>query len=227
MSCQQFSGLGEVGRGAGAGPLSVGAAMLVYRLTLARPQRPPDPALEWLRPVVPIAYSALALVILAVILAANPMHRELRWRLDPELLPPGPYSVVVDVDRGDVDIELVETGPDQPLVEVSGAIHGFGLPQNDVHRGGEVIAGSKPVIRYRVRHIGTFTSVSGRVELRLATGDLRQLVVRTGRGNIRVGRASASIDVPELDLETGFGDVIRPERPSGAERRLPDAADDR
>ena len=153
------------------------------------------------------AYSFGIAVFVAGTLLAWPVYKVCEYRFVADDEQPPPRWVELEVDRGDVRIELVDM--DQALVEVDGTVRGFGLPSNEVIRRGDYLTVPEPHVRYSLLHTGVFTERDSFLRLRASSRQLDRVVVKVGDGDITV-IAEDGAPVPLLELTTATGEVVRP-----------------
>jgi lipid A 4'-phosphatase len=124
-----------------------------------------------------------------------------------------PERLEILADRLDVDLVLAGSGARE--LDCAGDVHGFGLPTDRIDATWEHLAGPVPTLRYRVTETGWYLYLDATARIRVPLAGLRAVVVRTGRGNIRVidetGGALARGPRPDLDLHTASGRVDLPE----------------
>jgi hypothetical protein len=143
---------------------------------------------------------------------ATPHYKDLTASVRLADYPVAPEAFEVIADTLDVELRLVA----EPRAEIdsTGYVHGFGLPTNKIRAVWEFEERPIPTLRYRVSRKGWFTDIDGSALILLPARGLRTVVVRVGRGDIRVidatgGRLEGG-RLPALDLRTADGRVLRP-----------------
>jgi membrane-associated PAP2 superfamily phosphatase len=156
-----------------------------------------------------VVFLGLGIVIGGVL--ASPHDKDLTARVRLADFPAAPETLEVTVDRLDVELRLVAEPRGE--IECAGAVHGFGLPTNEIDTVWEFEQLPRPALRYRIVMKGVFTDIDGVVRLRIPAEDLRAVIVRVRRGDISVideTGLSAEGRLPALDLHTADGGVRRP-----------------
>jgi len=147
---------------------------------------------------------------------ASPHHEDLTARIRLADFPEAPESVEVIVDTLDVELTLPRDPPAE--IECAGSVHGFGLPSSRARVSWEYEKLPVPTLRYRVARTGWFTDIDGVARIRLPWRNLRKVIVRVGRGDIRVddetGGQFEAARLPALDLDTADGHVRQPQQRS-------------
>ncbi len=158
--------------------------------------------------VVAVLGGAGILVALFAVPRGAPIDAVVRF----DSLPRAPRVLEVEARKATVEIALVDV-PEAEM-RVRGELHGFGLPFDRLGTAVEFAADPVPTVRFRVEQRGVFTDLDGFASLRVPAAALERVVVRLGRGDIRVadetrGRV-VERGVLRLDLATGAGRVRAP-----------------
>ncbi|HEX9019714.1 MAG TPA: phosphatase PAP2 family protein [Nitrospirota bacterium] len=201
--------------------IAYGIAHALYYYVLRIPAR--EDSREILYPLIEGSPRRKALAIFAVVLLglaiaaggilATPLDVDLDSRVRLTSFSTTPKILEVIVDTLDVDLRLV-AGP-QGGIECTGAIHAFGLPTNEITANWKFEDRPVPILRYRVAMQGLFTDIEGAAHISLPAGKLQKIVVRVNRGDVSVTDVTggAASRLPELDLHTKNGRVLRPPLP--------------
>jgi membrane-associated PAP2 superfamily phosphatase len=140
---------------------------------------------------------------------ASPCDRDLTERVCLSDYPKELSIVELRADTLDVELKLV-TEPDD-MIECSGAIYGFGLPNNEFKTKWEYEQLPVPRLTYRIIRRGFFTDVDGNLKISIPVRNLKKIMIRIKHGNISVVDATADSrgadQLPELDLVTVQGIV--------------------
>ena len=169
----------------------------------------------------PVA-AALGGVAVLLTLAAAPNGTLLNQNIELARLPQPPEVFEVFARAADVRLELVAAAASG--VTIHGELHGFGLPTSRLQATTRFQTMPLPTLIYRIQQRGWFTDLSGTLLIRLPVGRLQRIVVRVGRGNIRVIDATGAGTLRRpglhLQLQTGAGVIQRPalvgQQPSAA-----------
>ena len=138
---------------------------------------------------------------------ASPTDKDLTARIRLEDLPARPVMIEIQADTLDIDLRLV-SGP-AGEIECTGAVHGFGLPTNEISAVWQFEEQPRPTARFRVSQKGLFTDIDGIAHVRVPVQHLEWIVVRVKRGDISVADATGGGVLPQLDLATADGRVQR------------------
>jgi lipid A 4'-phosphatase len=148
--------------------------------------------------------------VLAALFAA-PHGTLLTARVPLASLHPAPRLLEVVADRADVNIVLFD-GPAAELA-IDGELHGFGLPWSRLGTHLELVSEPPAWLRYRIEARGWLTDVDGAATLRVPAAAFERVIVRVGRGNIRVADTThahaASLGTVQLELHTDRGQIVR------------------
>jgi membrane-associated PAP2 superfamily phosphatase len=167
------------------------------------------------RSVTVIAVLGGAAVLLA--LFALPHGRQLAANIPLSSLPRAPRVLEITARMANVEIVIVDRPATQvSVVSITGELHGFGLPGSRLDARVGFDLAPVPTLRYGIEQRGWFTDLDGAVTVRVPAGELERIVVRLGRGNIRVTDATREGVVRRgrlrLDLRTAAGQVRAPGR---------------
>jgi hypothetical protein len=120
-----------------------------------------------------------------------------------------PRVLEITADRANVTLVLLDAREGE--VEVSGELHGFGLPGSRLAASLEWVSRPQPALRYRIESRGWLTDVDGMASLRVPAGAFDRITVSLGRGNIRVSDLTSSRVVAggrvHLELRTARGHI--------------------
>jgi hypothetical protein len=206
-------GLGRMAAGAHflsdilwSGAATYGAAWLSYHLLLRIPQREAAARAQSQPPPVtaPTPAAGAAFALSGVVLFFGLLYL---YPLRAELVFPAPgvnpvSRLDLDLDRADLEIRPAPSAG--PAFHLGGQIRAWGLPVHRFTAEGGPLAGHPTGWRERLRVEGLFSRIDSRLLLELDPARLRELVVRVGRGDIRV---AAGLDL-RLDLATAQGQVL-------------------
>ena len=146
-----------------------------------------------------------------VVLFAAPHGTLLTARVPLASLHPAPRLLEVVADRADVSIVLID-GPAAELA-IDGELHGFGLPWSRLGTRLELVSEPPARLRYRIEARGWLTDVDGTATLRVPAAAFERVIVRVGRGNIRVADRTrargASAGAVALELHADRGRIVR------------------
>jgi len=146
-----------------------------------------------------------------VVLFAAPHGTLLTARVPLASLHPAPQVLEVVADRADVSIVLID-GPAAELA-IDGELHGFGLPWSRLGTRLELVSEPPARLRYRIEARGWLTDVDGAATLRVPAAAFERVIVRVGRGNIRVADRTrargASAGAVALELHADRGRIVR------------------
>jgi lipid A 4'-phosphatase len=146
-----------------------------------------------------------------VVLFAAPHGTLLTARVPLASLHPAPRLLEVVADRADVSIVLID-GPAAELA-IDGELHGFGLPWSRLGTRLEFVSEPPARLRYRIEARGWLTDVDGAATLRVPAAAFERVIVRVGRGNIRVADRTrargASAGAVALELHADRGRIVR------------------
>jgi membrane-associated PAP2 superfamily phosphatase len=191
-----------------SGIVTIAVAMVVHRLVETLPEKVPraDRFPASLRPTRRMVYGTLlaAAVIFGII--CNPVYQELRWLAPPLPVAAPPCTVEIEVNRADVEIELLDR--DAPPVRVSGKVEGMGHPSSGVHRHGDLVLGDPPVVRYVVQAHGSLIEPEGLLRFEVAARRVGRVVVHLEKGDVRIIRDPALEKAPRIDVTVREGTVI-------------------
>jgi lipid A 4'-phosphatase len=155
--------------------------------------------------------AALGGAAVLVALFAAPHGTLLTARVPLASLHPAPRLLEVVADRADVSIVLFD-GPASELA-IDGELHGFGLPWSRLGTRLELVSEPPARLRYRIEARGWLTDVDGAATLRVPAAAFERVIVRVGRGNIRVADTTrargASARAVQLELHTERGQIVR------------------
>jgi lipid A 4'-phosphatase len=188
--------------------LAFGVSHLLYHHVLRIGAGAPD-AGEPVRATSVVATLGGAAVLVA--LFAAPHGTLLTARLPLASLHPAPQILEVVADRADVSIVLFD-GPAAELA-IDGELHGFGLPWSRLGTRLELVSEPPVRLRYRIEARGWLTDVDGAATLRVPAAAFERVIVRVGRGNIRVADRTrargASAGAVALELHADRGRIVR------------------
>jgi lipid A 4'-phosphatase len=188
--------------------LAFGVSHLLYHHVLRIGDGAPD-AGEPVRATSVVATLGGAAVLVA--LFAAPHGTLLTARLPLASLHPAPQILEVVADRADVSIVLFD-GPAAELA-IDGELHGFGLPWSRLGTRLELVSEPPVRLRYRIEARGWLTDVDGAATLRVPAAAFERVIVRVGRGNIRVADRTrargASAGAVALELHADRGRIVR------------------
>ena len=183
---------------------------LLYYVVLRVPQREASAATPDAggvpRVALPVAGILLTIGLLCAVLLATPFDRTIEFRFAAGRRP-APGTLSIAADTANIDVHLVP-GAD-PVLQVAGEAHGFGLPLNRLADEGEWHAATGSM-RYTLRHIGIYTERDTHLEITVDAGALTSLVVRLDRGNIRVTSDGPLPPRLVIDAKTGKGRALLP-----------------
>ncbi len=165
--------------------------------------------------VIPIARRAYALPLVAgaggvcILLALFVMPHGTDVR-DEIALVSRPKVFALSAQQANVEIVLVDAGE---AVSVTGELHGFGLPTSRLGTATHYEPSPVPTLRYAVEQQGWFTDLDASLTVRLPAAGLQHIVVRLGRGHVKVTDATRAQLVAsgavKLDLRTASSDQPR------------------
>jgi membrane-associated PAP2 superfamily phosphatase len=206
--------------------LALGVAHAVYHYVLRVPvhelrdeAREParGPASQGQRTAAVLAVlAALGGVAVLLALFALPHGTQLAAKIPLSSLPRAPRVFEITARMADVEIVIVDgpAGGRGNEVSITGELHGFGLPGSRLDARSGFDPEPVPTLRYRIEQRGWFTDLDGAATVRVPAGELERIVVRLGRGNIRVTDATRQGVVRrgrlKLDLRTAAGRVQPP-----------------
>jgi hypothetical protein len=157
--------------------------------------------------------AALGGVGVLIALFVTPHGTQLKNVIPLSSLPAAPQVMVFEAKTADVEIVLLDPAATQ--ISIEGELHGFGLPTSRLYGSVAFEPEPEPTLRYRIEQTGWFTDLDGAAIVLLPSAGLRRVVVRLGRGNIRVRDETQSgvvrRRVVELDLMTEHGHVQTPD----------------
>jgi membrane-associated PAP2 superfamily phosphatase len=156
-------------------------------------------------------------VAVLLVLFAAPHGRQLAAEIPLSSLPRAPRILEITARMANVEIVIVDRPATQvSVVSIAGELHGFGLPGSRLGARVGFDLAPVPTLRYGIEQHGWFTDLDGAVTVRVPAGELERIVVRLGRGNIRVTDATREGVVRRgrlrLDLRTAAGQVRAPGR---------------
>jgi lipid A 4'-phosphatase len=164
--------------------------------------------------------AALGGVAVLLALFAAPHGTELAAKIPLSSLPGAPRVFEITARTANVEIVIVDGTDGGPAggradqVSITGELHGFGLPGSRLDARSGFDPQPVPTLRYRIEQRGWFTDLDGAATVRVPAGELERIVVRLGRGNIRVTDATRQGVVRrgrlKLDLRTAAGRVQPP-----------------
>lgn len=156
--------------------------------------------------------AALGGLCVLLALFAAPNGRRIATAISFASLPQPPRIFQVVAASADVDITLVDAPATS--VDIAGELHGFGLPSSQLTARSTFRSGPLPTLGYEIVQRGWFTDLNSSLAIRLPADGLQAVVVRLGRGNIRVTDLTRARLGEEgrlqLDLKTGSGVVQSP-----------------
>lgn len=142
---------------------------------------------------------------------ASPIDKDLFARIRLDDYPARPVIIEIRADTLDIDLTLVSGSTSE--LECTGAVHGFGLPTNEITAAWQFEERPRPTVRFRVSQKGLFTDIDGAAHVRIPVQRLERITVRVKRGDISVndatGKGVATDRLPQLDLATADGRVQR------------------
>lgn len=145
-------------------------------------------------------------------LFATPHGTQLSAVVPLSSLPRPPRVFEVEARTANVEIVLVDTPASH--VSIEGELHGFGLPWSRLGTQVRFASAPEPTLRYRIEQHGWFTDLDGVATVHVPAGGLERVVVRLGRGNIRVTDTTRNgvvrKGVLRLQLSTAAGHVQSP-----------------
>lgn len=188
-----------------------GLGLALYYFVLRIPERedaweraPPAPLPPPRHPRLTAAgYLLTAGAMVTGVLLATPVNQTQRARIYTGDFDPMPRQLRLEVDEANV--VMYWTSEPGFVADTRLKARGFGLPGTRVKR---VVEAEDGVLRYRLTHSGVYTEKDTKVTIGLPPEKWDRVEVRVGAGDIRVNAAEA--DLPELDLVTNRGKVIRP-----------------
>jgi lipid A 4'-phosphatase len=155
--------------------------------------------------------AALGGAAVLIALFATPHGALLTARVPLASLRPVPQLLEVVADRADVTIVLSD-GPAAELA-IDGELHGFGLPWSRLGTHLELVSEPPARLRYRIEARGWLTDVDGAATLRVPAAAFERVIVRVGRGNIRVADTTHALGASpgrvQLELHTDRGRIVR------------------
>ena len=214
-----LSGMGRMAAGAHylsdilwAGLLTCLAAWISYFFVLDIPKwqkrlasAPPQPTR---RPrLIGGSYAALAIGVVGGSLLATPLGLDVDLRQPLDALPSRARSLIVEADRGDLDLVLVDQEHGQ--VEAVGGLQGFGLPTNHLEARFDLPSAADPSLRLRVATLGFYTELNGRIAVTFPASAFDLVEVRVEHGDLRIRRTDPNAHLPELRLAVPRGQIER------------------
>ena len=116
-----------------------------------------------------------------------PHGAEVRDEIALATLSPRPKVFALSAAAANVEITLVDAGP---AVSIAGELHGFGLPTSRLGTGSHFEPSPVPTLRYAIEQRGWFTDLDASVSVRVPAAGLEHVVVRLGRGSVKVTDAT-------------------------------------
>lgn len=179
---------------------------LLHRLIVLVPERAQGPPTAARRPrwLVYGGSGLAAAALLAAALMATPIYRDLSAKLGPAQLGTGPWSLEIDAEDADVEIDL-QPGI-QPPLRASAEIQGYGWPGSTVDR---TVRADGGVARVRLARRGRFLELSTNLHLIADPAHLTAIRIRLGSGDVIVRSQDPARRIPVEALTPG--EVILPE----------------
>ncbi len=168
-------------------------------------------AASWLNRI--SAVGAVAALLVLTALFVTPHGAAFRSELDLE--PRAPRIFELTARTADIDVEIGDfTGC---RIHIQGELHGFGAPGSRLATSTDFRSTPVPTLAYRIDELGFITDLNASASVRIPLCGLSRIVVRLGKGNIRVidetARRVVRTGAIDLDLHTGSGSVRRPDGP--------------
>jgi len=167
----------------------------------------------WIRPnrtMTALALLGAAFVLMALFL--TPHGKPFSTQIDLALLPRPPQVLEIAAPSANIDIVIGDFQKPQILAE--GELHGFGWPGSRLETSVAMHELPVPTLSFQIAEQGWITDLSAWATLMVPPSQLRRIVVRMQRGNIRVTDATRSRVVGngtlQLDLHTDSGSVQKP-----------------
>ncbi|MCG6971353.1 MAG: phosphatase PAP2 family protein, partial [Gammaproteobacteria bacterium] len=189
------------------------AAIMVYYYILRVPQRRAamergEATLSTKTPAWQIAgYIVVGIGVLAGSLFGFPVDKDIHYKVSSADMPVAPRVITLNVDKANVEIHLRNN--ENPFLDIHAAIRGFGLPTNNIGITSHRVTEPVPQITYKLTHKGIYSELNSVVKLDVAARTLERLVVDVQQGDISVSQAGGLNHVPQLQLTTTKGQVIR------------------
>lgn len=197
-----------------SGIMSIFAAYMVFYYILRVPQRRAaalsgDAAQVTKTPAWQIAvYVVVGIGVLIGSLFGFPQDKNLHYTLDAEKTPVAPQVVKLNIDKANVEIQLQNQL--NTWLDIQANIRGFGLPTNKVHTSTKLVREPTTQFNYLLTHDGVYSEMNSVVKVKLAANQLQRLVVQVKQGNITVYNKNNIAQLPQLELTTEQGQVIKP-----------------
>ncbi len=151
--------------------------------------------------------AALAGVGVLLALFATPHGTDLTARVP--LTADSPRVLEITADKANVTLLLLDAPEDE--IEVSGELHGFGLPGSRLAASLERVSRPQPALRYRIESRGWLTDVDGMASVRVPGNAFDRITVSLVQGDIRVSDLTRSRVVASgrvhLQLRTARGHI--------------------
>lgn len=186
-------------------------AWLLYYFVLGIPQREdamardpaPEPGAAKGSKLATAGYATLAVVTLAGVLLATPVHETRMLKVDTGRFTPEPRKLIVDADSATLILFWIRS--DQPAVLLSLRGRGFGLPTSHISAD---LQANADTLTYRLEHKGVFTEKDSTVYVGVAISRWDSVLVRTGEGDIAVRPPPET--APTFRVVTDDGEILGP-----------------
>src|SRR5438105_10315889 len=126
-------------------------------------------------------------VFILLALFVMPHGAEVRDEIALARLSPRPKVFAFSATAANVEIVLIDSGA---AVSIGGELHGFGLPTSRLGTGSGFEPSPVPTLRYAIEQQGWFTDLDASVSVRVPAAGLERVVVRLGRGSVKVTDAT-------------------------------------
>ena len=203
-----------------SGIMSIFAAYTIFYYILRVPQRRAavqngeDKQATKTPPWQMASYVIVGIGVLVGSLFGFPMDEDQHHIVSSKEIPIAPQVVTLNIDNASVEIQLANTNQDKgsnSWLDIHAIVRGFGLPTNQVLT--SVDYGTEPVahIDYQLKHDGIYSELNSVVKVNLYSNNLERLVVQVEEGDITVRQGSGLNRLPQLDLATAQGEIIKPD----------------
>src|SRR5207302_6917996 len=163
--------------------IALGLAHLIHGRVLRAAGKAPS---AWRAYALPLAAGIGGLCILLA-LFVMPHGAQVHDEIAVAALSPQPKIFALSAAVANVEITLVDAGV---AVSIDGELHGFGLPASRLGSGSHYEPSPVPTLRYAVEQQGWFTDLDANLSVRLPAAGLERIVVRLGRGSVKVTDAT-------------------------------------
>jgi membrane-associated PAP2 superfamily phosphatase len=193
-----------------------GVSHIVYYYVLRIPDRHQASDIAAPPSIQPVSWSTVAAVLgaLAVLVALFTGPHGGTLISQTFCFPPSAGTIralTVTARVSNIEILLVDppaSPSGQSCSTASGELHGFGLPTSSL-RGGFELDPVRGQLAYHVQQLGWLTDLSGELAIRVPAGQLEQIAVHLGQGNIKLTDLTHAGVLRQrrvrLDLRTGSG----------------------